>query len=82
MMTILIQIIMIIIRSQPYAFSVDGSSGELVAAGGTETETQVLRMVVMVMVMVMMVLMIMVMVMVMVMTTVLMIKTKRCARIG
>ena len=28
-------------RSQPYAFSVDGSSGELVAAGGTETETQV-----------------------------------------
>ena len=27
-------------RSQPYAFSVDGSSGELVAAGGTETETQ------------------------------------------
>ena len=29
-------------RSQPYAFSVDGSSGELVAAGGTETETQVM----------------------------------------
>ena len=32
----------ITIRSQPYAFSVDGSSGELVAAGGTETETQVM----------------------------------------
>ena len=27
-------------RSQPYAFSVDGSSGELVAAGVSETETQ------------------------------------------
>ena len=34
--------ILITIRSQPYAFSVDGSSGELVAAGGTETETQVM----------------------------------------
>ena len=27
-------------RSQPYAFSIDGSSGELLAAGATETETQ------------------------------------------
>ena len=27
-------------RSQPYAFSIDGSSGELVAAGVSETETQ------------------------------------------
>ena len=58
-------------RSQPYAFSVDGSSGELVAAGGTETETQVTRgvmvVMVMVMVMVMVVMMVMVMVIVMVM---------------
>ena len=27
-------------RSQPYAFSIDGSSGELLAAGQTETDTQ------------------------------------------
>ena len=47
-MTITITIIItktipiILSRSQPYAFSVDGSSGELVAVGGTETETQVI----------------------------------------
>jgi hypothetical protein len=36
----LLKIILIFFRSQPYAFSVDGSSGELVAAGRSETETQ------------------------------------------
>ena len=63
-------------RSQPYAFSVDGSSGELVAAGGTETETQVTRVVMMVMVMVMMV-MAMVMVVVIVMVRMMMMKVRR-----
>ena len=47
----------ITIRSQPYAFSVDGSSGELVAAGGTETETQVMIVTVMKTMMVMMMVM-------------------------
>ena len=36
----IIIIIIIIIRSQPYAFSIDGSSGELLAAGQTETDSQ------------------------------------------
>ena len=38
--TIIIIIIIFIIRSQPYAFSIDGSSGELLAAGQTETDSQ------------------------------------------
>ena len=37
---IIIIIIIFIIRSQPYAFSIDGSSGELLAAGQTETDSQ------------------------------------------
>ena len=36
----LILIFFLHFRSQPYAFSIDGSSGELLAAAATETETQ------------------------------------------
>ena len=40
MMMMMMMMILTLIRSQPYAFSIDGSSGELLAAGITETDTQ------------------------------------------